>query len=122
MKPFAIPLPKLTPLKGISNPDIIDDIRKQCVIDYVRWKTIYEQNLASAYQLIWGQCSDLMREKIKSNPNDNNFKNDMDALSLTKAIKGATFKFKSQRCTKLALVDADIFLLPNKRYGRRSIF
>eukprot|EP00957_Ditylum_brightwellii_P108872 8304599-Ditylum_brightwellii.AAC.2 len=29
----------------------------------------------------------------------------MNALSLIKAIRGATFKFESQRYTKLALVD-----------------
>eukprot|EP00957_Ditylum_brightwellii_P187440 14275423-Ditylum_brightwellii.AAC.1 len=45
-------------------------------------------------------------KKIKANSNYNNFKNDMDVLSLIKAIRGTTFKFKSQRHTELALVDA----------------
>eukprot|EP00957_Ditylum_brightwellii_P102427 7807651-Ditylum_brightwellii.AAC.1 len=62
MEPFIIPLPKVTSPKGISDPDIIADIRKQHVTEYVRREAIYEQNLALAYQLIWGQCSDLMRK------------------------------------------------------------
>eukprot|EP00957_Ditylum_brightwellii_P163877 12475725-Ditylum_brightwellii.AAC.1 len=37
-------------------------------------EAIYDQNLASVYQLIWGQGSDLMRKKIKANPNYSNFK------------------------------------------------
>jgi hypothetical protein len=67
--------------------------------DYVKRETITVENLKTAYSLIWGQCSDLMRQRLESASNFQVISTSGDAIELLKLIKSITYNFQSQRYT-----------------------
>ena len=54
-------------------------------------------NLCKTYDLVWGQCSDNMREKIKSLKNFSTIELNQDVLQLLEEIRVINFKFEDQR-------------------------
>ena len=56
-----------------------------------------DSNLKSAYSLIWGQCTELLRTKIEGVKSYKVIKEAQDAIQLLKEIKSITFKFEEQR-------------------------
>jgi hypothetical protein len=60
----------------------------------------------SAYSIIYGQCSDVMRAKIESRPGFDTMESTSDSLCLLENIRTVMFQFQSQRYTPLALHEA----------------
>jgi hypothetical protein len=92
-------------LLGISQPNdspedaTRTDIRiwEKNVNDYVKRKMILSENIKTAYSLIWGQCSDVMRQKVEAYPGYLSVSQNGDAIELLKIIKvwHTITKFKS---------------------------
>ena len=57
----------------------------------------------SSYSVIWGQCSEAMQAKIKSDKLYDDMQEVDDSLMLIKMIKGIAYKFESQKNIYLAL-------------------
>ena len=63
---------------------------------HMRHKDGLTQNLKYAYVLIYGQCSDTLRVKVKSRPSYETVKGNADAIRLLEAIKAVMFQFQAQ--------------------------
>jgi hypothetical protein len=70
---------------------------------YVKQRETYENNKCALYSVIWGQCSEAMQGKIKSDEDYKKTHEDSNGLKLIKVIKGITYKFESQKNIYLAL-------------------
>jgi hypothetical protein len=55
------------------------------------------ENLRSAYSLIWGQCTEVLRAKLKARSDYSALSQAYDTIALLKAIKDSIFKFASQK-------------------------
>jgi hypothetical protein len=65
-----------------------------------------KQNKCALYSVIWGQCSEAMQAKIKSDKLYDDMQEVDDSLTLIKMIKGIAYKFESQKNIYLALDNA----------------
>jgi Reverse transcriptase (RNA-dependent DNA polymerase) len=85
------------PVKPISIDATDELIWKKEVDFYVRRKATLESNLRKLFTLVWGQCTDVMREKLEALDQWETIKKDYDALALLKQIKTINFKFEDQK-------------------------
>jgi hypothetical protein len=73
------------------------------VDEYAKRKTFLADNVQTVYSLVWGQCTDAMRQKIKALPTYEHVITDGDGLALLKAIKNLIYSFQSQKGLSHAL-------------------
>ena len=66
----------------------------------------YKQNKCALYSVIWGQCSEAMQAKIKSDKLYDDMREVDGSLMLIKMIKGIAYKFASQKNIYLVLDNA----------------
>jgi hypothetical protein len=74
------------------------------VDEYIKRDSYLEENLKTVYSLMWGQCTDIMRQHLDAL--DALFaimSDDGDGLSLLMAIKSQAFNFQSQKYLPHAL-------------------
>jgi len=73
---------------------------------YLKRKSILEENCQRSYSLILGQCTDLLKSKLKQSEHWDAMSTNFDVLALIKAIKAITFKFEDQKYLPLSLHNA----------------
>jgi hypothetical protein len=78
--------------------------------NFVKRRLKLEDNLHRLYALIWGQCTEHMKDKLEAMPNFEKMDVDQDSVALLKAIKGMTYKFADQKYLPFALADAVVRL------------
>ncbi len=84
--------------KGRHDVDEIDDlIWKKEIEHYVKRKVSLNNNLRKAFSLVWGQCSDVMRDKIEAKQEWKAVKAEFDVIMLLELIRGINFKFDDQK-------------------------
>ena len=64
---------------------------------YVKRSNYLNENIKTLYSLVWGQCTDIMRQNNEALLDFNGMSTEGDGLSLLKAIKYMAFKFHSQK-------------------------
>jgi hypothetical protein len=64
------------------------------------------ENLKMAYSLIWGQCSNVMRQKLESKDGFKTIAVNGHAIALLKLIKDTTYHFESQKKIHHVLCEA----------------
>ena len=78
-----------------------DDIEKLIfsreIDEYVKRKTFLRENMKTAYSLIWGQCTDYLRQKLEVTNDYGTFSLSQNPIDLLKAIKTINFKFEEHR-------------------------
>jgi len=62
--------------------------------EYRKWSIVTHDNLKALYQLVWGQCSDAMQQKIESLPT---FATITDGITLLIAIQDSAYNYQSQK-------------------------
>ena len=67
------------------------------VDEYVKQTTYISENIKTLYSLVWGQCTDIMRQKIEALHDFEEMSTNGDGLALLKAIKNTAFSFQSQK-------------------------
>jgi hypothetical protein len=84
------------------------DIRiwEKSVDDYVKRKTKLSENNKTAYSLIWGQCSDVMRQRVESTPEFTTIAQNGEAIELLKIIKDISYNYQIQKYAPQALYEA----------------
>ena len=70
---------------------------------YVKRGGILDENLQKAYSLIHGQCTELLKSKLKNSANWETVSSQYDMLGLLEAIKTIIYKFKDQKYLPLSL-------------------
>jgi hypothetical protein len=67
------------------------------VDEYVERKTYLADNVQTMYSLVWGQCTDVMRQKVEALTIYEALTTNGDGLALLKAIKDLVYNFQSQK-------------------------
>ena len=70
---------------------------------YVKRDGILDENLQKAYYLIHGQCTELLKSKLKKSANWETVSSQYNLLGLLEAIKTIIYKFKDQKYVPLSL-------------------
>eukprot|EP00978_Attheya_sp_CCMP212_P006410 scaffold14562_cov45-Attheya_sp.AAC.2 len=78
-------------------------ISERMVNEYVRQLTTLNQNICTLYSLVWGQCTDAMRQRVEALKDFSVVHAELDGLELLKLIKNQAFNFSSQKNRKHAL-------------------
>ena len=66
------------------------------VDEYYSCTSKYKQNKNALYAIIWAQCSNMMRSKLKNDKSFGTIDEEADCLALLILIKGISFKFETQ--------------------------
>ena len=53
-----------------------------------------QNNIQNMYNIVWGQCTDVLRAKLEGIADYNNMKTNMDVVALIKAIKKNRFQIR----------------------------
>jgi len=67
------------------------------VDECMKKELVLEENMKTLHSVIWGQCTELMRQRIQALPEHKNMNSNADSLALLKAISNQAFNYKSQR-------------------------
>ena len=103
----------------VDMPDDLDDdagltmkmIFAEEVKTYVKRNHTLKSNLATVYAVIWGQCSDDMKAKVKTHDDYKDKTANNDCFWLLKQIKSITLQFDQSRNGFIALLDAQTSFL-----------
>jgi hypothetical protein len=93
-------------------------ICEKIITEYVKRESVLTENVKTVYSLIWGQCADIMRQKIESQIDYETTKEASDAIRLLNTIKSIMFNFQGQIYRPQALRDAKrrrFYLLTQER-------
>jgi hypothetical protein len=82
------------------------EIWKAEVNEFVHKRRSIRKNLKMLYSLAWGQCTDIMQQKIEALDDHEQMATKSVGLGLLLAIKNALFNFQSQKYVAHALHDA----------------
>ena len=100
---FALPLP-------VVPDDTVNALTRSIFtkkIDlYVKRDGILDENLQKAYSLIFGQCTELLKSKLKSSVNWDAMSSNYDMFALLEAINTIIYKFDDQKYLPLSLHNA----------------
>lgn len=94
---------------------------KKQVANYVEKLEQVEQNTKALFAIIWGQCSESMKAKLKSLPGYSDMNDDSNCVELLKAIRGVMLRFEGQRKIFLSLDDAEYNLTTFKQLPEMSL-
>jgi hypothetical protein len=67
------------------------------VDEYVMRTNYISENIKTLYSLVWGQRTDILRQKIEALHDFEEMSTNGDGLALLKAIKNTAFSFQSQK-------------------------
>ena len=76
--------------------------------NYIKQKSILDDNIQKAYALVLGQCTELLRSKLKQQPKWEEVESQQDVLRLLGLIRAITFKFEDQKYLPLALLESKL--------------
>ena len=97
---FAIPKP-LAP--SGTNDEVERMILTKKVDAYVKRDSILDENIQKAYSLMLGQCTELLKIKLKTTTDWMTVSTEFYLLGLIKTIRSVIFKFEDQRHLPLSL-------------------
>ena len=101
-------VPKPTSItKAEADDPLTFTLWKEEVSEYSKRKGVIQQNVKAIFAVIWGQCSESMKDKIKSMAEYQTKMLEGDCIWLLKGIKGIMMRFEGQRSLFLSLGDAE---------------
>ena len=74
--------------------------------EHMKIKNNYAQNMKSAYNLIWGQCSDALRTKLEAISTHEKIASDANCIGLLLNIKDVSYNYQSQKLKRQAQHEA----------------
>jgi uncharacterized protein (DUF2164 family) len=108
-KDFVRPeIPKPTELEVSETNRLVMAIWEKKVSAYCTRTDYLNNNLKTAYAVIWGQCSKAMKAKFTSIDDFETKSHESDCVWILKESKGITYCFEGQRYIYLSLDDAHI--------------
>ena len=90
------------------------------VESYVKRIDMYAENKSTLYSVLWGQCSDTMKTKIKALANFETMSEHSDSLALLKEIKGISYRFECRDNIYMSMDDAKAIFYTNKQVHDES--
>ena len=106
---------------GEKATDLDKAIQQEEAKDYVKRTRILKSNMSTIFSVIWGQCSEDMKTKLKSTPGFAEATKE-DCTWLLKKIKGISLKFDEKRNGFLSALDArGSFLNCRQKQGQTNV-
>jgi hypothetical protein len=90
----TFPIPT-DPAEGASRTEV--RIWEKLVDEHVKRMSGLTGNIKTLYSLVWGQCSDVIFQKVEAHPTYAAIYNNGDGLGLLKALKTTAFHFQEQK-------------------------
>jgi hypothetical protein len=78
-------------------------IWEKLIDEHVKRITYLTKNMKTLYSLVWGQCTDIMRQKVEANSTFKTLSRTGDGLGLLKALKSVAYQFQGQKYLSHAL-------------------
>ena len=94
------------PVKPTSTDEVDVDLYKEEVKMYAQEKKNIQSTLRSIFNVVWGQCSTIMKSKLESKTNFKTSKQNKDVAELLKQIKAIMHQFESHTSIYEALDEA----------------
>ena len=103
---------------GVKQEDMIyrEEIRQ-----YFKEKRNLDTTLASLYNVVWGQCSKLLQNKLKSNTKYSLFDDNNDVASLLTEIKTLSYQLEENISSWDALHEAKVRLYQYQQSNDESL-
>ena len=91
--------PTLVPPADYTDDATRTEIRiwEKMVDEHARRISGIDEHIKSLYSLVWGQCSDVVRQKVESNENFEEVARTGNGIGLLIILKGISFHFQSQK-------------------------
>ncbi|KAI2491388.1 hypothetical protein MHU86_23177 [Fragilaria crotonensis] len=93
------------PCADVENPTL-KRIWEKKIDEYVKRTTYIEENNKTLYSLVWGQCTDIMQQKVRSSEGFDVTMKTKNGVGLLTAIKNIAFSFEGQKYHPLSLLEA----------------
>ncbi|KAL7563157.1 hypothetical protein ACA910_014436 [Epithemia clementina (nom. ined.)] len=104
MKDLKLPVLKMPPKLPASETNWLKvAVWEKTVASYCARVDYLNHNLKAVYAIIWGQCSDAMKAKLKSLPKFETKNQANNCIWLLNKIKAITYQFEGQRLLYLSL-------------------
>ena len=88
-------------------PDrVMEALFREAVKDYVKETKTLKRNIKKAYELVWGQTSKMLQEKLRSTPGFKVYDKACNVIMLLRAIKAAMHRFDHRKDQYLAVAEA----------------
>ena len=91
------------------------EIWKKQISNYVKRAEMYNENKNKLYSVIWGQCSDTMKTKLKALKAYEEISEGSDSLKLLKEIKGISYRFETRNNLYSSMHDAKVAFYKNEQ-------
>lgn len=103
---FELPtlVPPVDPPAGATRTQ--ERIWEKQVDEFCKREAQLRENVKTLFSLVWGQCTDIMRQKLDALPDHEAVALANDGLELLKSIKVIVFQFQSQKYLPHALHEA----------------
>jgi hypothetical protein len=72
-------------------------IWEKTVDEHVKQLSYLTENMKTLYSLVWGQCTEIMRQRLEAHESFAGVSSTGDGLGLLKLVKGVAFQFQSQK-------------------------
>ena len=91
--------PTLTPPEDHAEGAGKTEVRiwEKTVDEHVKRIIHLDENIRTLYSLVWGQCSDVVRQKVEANKEFEDIASSGDGIKLLIIFKGISFHFQSQK-------------------------
>lgn len=91
--------PTITPPADYGADATRTEIRiwEKVVDEHVRRISCLAENIKTLYSLVWGQCNDVVRQKVEASENYEEMARTGDGLNLLIVLKSISFHFQSQK-------------------------
>jgi Zinc knuckle len=110
------------PTKDSKVPTKLQDmVYVEQVKGYVKRLTALQSNLGTVHAVIWGQCSEAMKAKIKSLKDYKTKMETIDCFWLLKQLKAVTLQFDEKRNVFVSLLEARTSLLTCKQLQGQTV-
>jgi hypothetical protein len=73
-----------------------EEVWKTEISDFVKRKSQFQQNKSALFSVVWAQCSEAMKAKLRSLDEFSNWEKSRNCLLLLKAVKSISYKFETQ--------------------------
>ena len=70
---------------------------EKAIDEQAKRTTYLTENMKTLYSLVWGQCSDIIRQKVEAQEGFGAISSTGDGLGLLRALKGVAYQFQSQK-------------------------
>ena len=106
IKTMTVPELKIPDPAAANATEVEKEIWKLELVAFVKKRCKIADNLKRCYAVIWGQCTEYMKAKLRATKEFVRNETEQEAIKLLISIKGLIFKFDEKRYHPCAIVDA----------------